>query len=103
MDVVFFERRERAPAADFIEAEMNAGNRVVLASFERTIDHVSTVGTAAGMPHTRIIDRVNRIWELRFGVCRVAYIVEGDRMVLLSGWRKKSQKLDDREAATAAR
>lgn len=103
VEVIFFERRGEAPAADHLRVEFEAGHHGVLGSFERAIDHVTAVGTTAGMPHTRIIDRENRIWELRFGASRIAYIIEGESMVLLNGWRKKSQKLDAREAAKAAR
>ncbi len=103
MDAVYFERRGKAPVESYVESLLKTGQRSAIASFEHTLETVLAFGVEVGMPHTRIIDRTKRIYELRFGDHRVAYIVEGDVLVLLHGWPKKSRKLDAQEAATAAR
>lgn len=50
-----------------------------------------------------MINRRERIWELRFGPHRMAYIVEEGLLILLTGWRKQSRQLDRQEAERAAR
>ena len=55
------------------------------------------------MPHDRIIDRRERLYELRFGNHRCAYAEVRGVVVLLHAWRKQTQKLDQREEATALR
>lgn len=103
MKVIYYERRGKAPVAEYLATVYESGQESVVASFEHVLRLVMELGTSAGMPTTRIIDRRRRIWELRFAGHRVAYIVEDGTLVLLHGWPKKSQKLDALEAATAAR
>ena len=54
-------------------------------------------GRGLGRPPRRVIDRDARLDELRFGNHRIAMAENGGEIVLLNGWRKKSQKLDRQE------
>lgn len=103
MEEVFYERRGKAPVAEYVERAIRNGDKAMAASFRHALSVVLEEGTATGLPHCRIVDKNARLWELRFGPHRVAFIVEGEQMILLSGWRKQSQRLDDREVAQAIR
>ncbi|MCC6237615.1 MAG: type II toxin-antitoxin system RelE/ParE family toxin [Dehalococcoidia bacterium] len=104
MDVVYYEdRRGHAPVEEYVEAIVAAGEGIALARFRRGLELLAEFGQAVGMPHTRMIDRTARLYELRFGDHRVAYISHAGAIVLLHGWRKRSQRLDEQEAARARR
>ena len=53
------------------------------------------------MPESRLIDPETRIFELRPGPHRIAYVEQRGVLVLLHAWRKRSQGLDRRELARA--
>lgn len=73
------------------------------ASIERYIDLLESKGERLQYPFASLIDRGDRIFELRPGSHRVAYAMHDGQYVLLHAWRKKTQKLDEREAAQARR
>ena len=70
-----------------------AGERSVVATFDRLLDLMESEGVPLGMPHDRIINRRERLWELRFGDHRCAYAEVDGLVVLLHAWRKRTQKL----------
>lgn len=53
------------------------------------------------MPYARMIDRDDRIRELRPGAHRLAYVLREDVGILLHAWRKTSQALDLQELRIA--
>ncbi len=55
------------------------------------------------MPYARIIDRRERIYELRPRAHRIAYAEHGGAIYLLHAWRKQTRGLDPQEADTARR
>lgn len=104
MDVVFYEdRRGRQPARDYLLAVYRAGERSVIASFEHGHDLLEQFGAAVAMPNARMINRRERLFELRFGAHRIAYLEHAGRVVLLHGWRKQTRKLDAAEEERALR
>ena len=74
-----------------------------MAAFERLLRLLSEHGPALGMPMARLINRGARLYELRFGDHRCAYVEDGGAIVLLHAWRKRTQKLDTREEQRALR
>lgn len=92
-----------SPVEDYVVARVAAGDRVLLATFERAVDMLEQHGPSLGMPHARLIDPRDRMYELRLGAHRIAYVVREGEIVLLHAWRKRSRKLDDREAEQARR
>lgn len=101
--VVFYEDHRGCPVAEYLAALGRAGETSALATFERRADLLAEHGVALGLPYSRIIDRQNRLFELRFGDHRAAYCERGEEIVLLNAWRKRSQKLDQRAANRARR
>jgi len=102
MEVVFYEdRRGRKPAQQYLDGLEAAGELSMMAAFVRGAELLEEFGPAVRMPNARIINRRDRIYELRFGDHRIAYVEHGGCIVLLHGWRKRGQKLDTREEARA--
>jgi phage-related protein len=87
----------------YIDALAAAGERSTVATFDRLLDLIESEGAPLGMPHDRIINRRERLWELRFGDHRCAYAEVDGVVVLLHAWRKRTRKLDTKEEATAIR
>lgn len=101
--MLYADRRGGKPVADYIRAVAAAGDASGAANSARTVGLLERLGPALGMPHSRIINRRERLYEIRFGDHRVAYIAHEGEIVLLHGWRKRSQRLDARAEATALR
>jgi phage-related protein len=100
-EIVFFvDGRGREPVLEYIR-QLGRVRPVEAAAIERYIDRLADKGDRLGMPMARLIDRENRLFELRPGAHRVAYARAGDHYVLLHAWRKTSQKLDRQEAGIA--
>lgn len=93
--------RGREPVREYIEAIAAAGERSQVAAFRRRLGMLSEHGPALGMPISRLINPRQRLYELRFGDHRCAYVEDGDAIVLLHAWRKRTQKLDVREERRA--
>ena len=85
------------PVSDYLDSLERNGEGVALGTFEHAVRLLAEFGVATGMPHVRMIHRKPRVWEIRFGDHRVGFVQEDDTIVLLRGWRKRSQKLDRRE------
>ena len=95
------DRRGREPVREYIEAIAAAGERSQVAAFRRLLGLLSEHGPALGMPMARLINRRERLYELRFGDHRCAYVEDGQAIVLLHAWRKQTQNLDVREERRA--
>jgi phage-related protein len=97
------DQAHREPVRDYIDGLRRAGDRSGAAGLERAARLLALHGPALRMPHARIIDRERRIYELRAGDHRAAYVQREGRFVLLHAWRKRTQRLDTREADRARR
>jgi phage-related protein len=93
----------REPVSDYLEALRRSGEKRGIAACEHALEMLEEHGPLLGMPRSRIIDRKGRIYELRAGDHRIAYVQRGQRFVMLHAWRKRSQRLDAREAERASR
>ena len=93
--------RGEEPVADYIDAIADAGETARAAAFFRLVGLLEEHGAALGMPHSRLINRRERLYELRFGPHRVAYAEVNGKIVLLNAWRKRTQRLDRRAEARA--
>ena len=91
------------PVAEYLEELARSGQVGTVVAYRRARDLLERTGPLLGLPHSRLIDRRRRVYELRFGAHRVAYAFVGNDIVLLHAWRKHGQKLDVRELATALR
>jgi phage-related protein len=97
---LYCDARGKEPVLDYI-ASVGRVRAAEAASIERYIDLLEEKGDRLGLPFARMIDGHARLHELRPGAHRVAYGRHGGAYVLLHAWRKKSQKLDQKEANTA--
>lgn len=95
--IIYSNRRGKEQVSDYLRAVSRSGDGKALGQFGRVVELVEAEGIAIGLPHSRIIDRAGRLYELRFGNHRIAMAEHGGEIVLLNGWRKKSQKLDRQE------
>jgi phage-related protein len=100
-EIRFFRDRDGEVVREYFLAAVRAGDRASADALERTLILLSAEGTALRMPHARMIDRGERLFELRVRHHRVAFIEHQGEVVLLHAWRKRSQKLDTREASIA--
>lgn len=100
--VLYADLRGHEPVYEYI-ARLARSRAAEAASIERYIDLLEEKGERLQFPFATLIDRDERIFELRPGSHRVAYAMHGGEYVLLHAWRKRTQKLDEREAATARR
>ena len=77
--------RGREPVREYVSALRDAGEKAQVAVFERLLRLLAAQGPAIGMPMARLINRRERLYELRFGDHRCAYAQAGDAIVLLHG------------------
>ncbi|MSP21695.1 MAG: hypothetical protein EXR66_01505 [Dehalococcoidia bacterium] len=101
--VQFRDRAGREPVTGYFERLAREGFPTVTTSYTCALVRLADVGPALGMPYAKMIDSRARLYELRIGAHRSAYAVIDGEIVLLHVWRKRSQKLDDREVAIALR
>ena len=99
----FADGRGREPVREYVEALRRGGEYGAVASFRHLLELIEAEGAPLGMPQDRMIDRSERVWELRFGNHRCAYAIVDGGAVLLHAWRKQTRRLDARAAATALR
>jgi len=109
------ERKTNAPVLTVVFYRTDAGNEPVrewlktLKAEDRRIvgEDIKTAqfGWPLGMPLIKKLER--GIWEVRstlpYGIARVLFTVDGDVMVLLHGFVKKTQKTPLQDLATARR
>lgn len=99
----FADGRGREPVREYVETLRSSGDVGAVASFRHLLELIEAEGAPLGMPQDRIIDRVERVWELRSGSHRCAYAITGGGVLLLHAWRKRGRRLDARAAAAAVR
>ena len=93
--------RGREPVRKYVEALAAAGEGSQVAAFERLLRLLAAHGPAIGMPMVRLIHRQARLYELRFGDHRCAFVEDGGAIVLLHAWRKRTRKLAAHERKLA--
>ncbi len=101
MEIEFYDKDGSAPVREYMETLQRTGNNADVARILRFLELIESFGSNPRSPYSRIIDRTNRIFELRPGDHRIAYAIHDGRVVLLHAWRKQTQKLDEAEAAIA--
>ena len=102
MDVEFWaDARGQEPVREYIDAIEAAGEGSQVLTFRRLLGQLEEHGPDLRMPRSRMINRRDRLYELRFGDHRCAYAEDGDSIVLLHAWRKRTQRLDAREERRA--
>ena len=90
--------RGHSPAWEFLQQLPGVERAKLLA----VIDLLQEFGVSLRFPHTRLIEK--GLWELRAGPGRLFYVaLVGRRLVILHGYRKKSQKAPRREIEAALR
>ncbi|WP_299408282.1 type II toxin-antitoxin system RelE/ParE family toxin [Acaryochloris sp. IP29b_bin.148] len=92
--------------SEAIESEVLALPAGLLARYLRLTDLMLEFGPNLGMPHTRSMG--DRLFELRVkskeGIARVFYCtLVGEKIVMLHGFVKKTQKTPNRELQIARR
>ena len=93
--------RGREPVRKYVEALATTGEGSQAMAFEWLLRLLATHGPAIGMPMVRLIHRRARLYELRFGDHRCAFVEDGGVIVLLHAWRKRTRKLAAREKERA--
>ncbi len=99
--IIYDDRRGREQVVDYIDAATAAGQKSTAATFRRMVELLADEGISLGMPLSRIINRAERLYELRFGGHRIGMAMHRGEIVLLHGWRKRTRRLDAREEARA--
>jgi phage-related protein len=101
MRVVYYSGpRGEQPVTEYLAMLTSQGDAAVTA-YRRRAEMLAEQGPALAMPFARLVDPRMRLYELRFGDHRIAYAAVGEEIVLLHAWRKRSQRLDEREATRA--
>lgn len=106
VEIAYFSDDDGAEAVrDYMRALIADGRVAEAATIARTIIALETASPQElqTLRLARLIDRRDRIWELRPGDHRVAFAVVDDVFVLLHAWRKTTAKLDRRELHRARR
>lgn len=99
--VNYADARGREPVDDYIVRLFRAGEKSAAATIARYVELLEEHGVGLPMPFARIIDREQRLYELRPGDHRIAYAEHGAAIVLLHAWRKQTRTLDRRQANRA--
>ena len=90
---------------DKVEAELNTFPADMRARFTRIVELIESFGLQnVGMPHVRHLK--DKLWEIRTkgrdGIGRALYVtIEGERVIVLRAFIKKSQKTPVREIRLA--
>lgn len=105
-NVVFYkDRRGREPVTEYLVSlfENNSKNNVIKREkIQEYIDILKLKGTHAGMPFVRHLK--GEIWELRPLKDRILFFAyDGNDIILLSHFKKKTQKTPKREIKKAER
>lgn len=87
--------------AEYIDALGRHGDHSGRAVILRELRLLADEGPILGLPHEVLIDPRNGIRELRPGNHRIAFAVVSGEIVILHAWRKRTRKLDEREARRA--
>ena len=106
VEVSYFEDDDGSePVRDYIDAVEAAGDDAAVAAIFRDLHLLETTEARhlANLGIAELIDRANRIWELKPGAHRVAYVMIDGVIVVWHAWRKTGQKLSKRNLKTAQR
>ncbi len=86
------------PVEEYIASLDRNGRGNDAARMLDAIELLADIGMAGaqelGTRFSRIIDRRLRIWELRIGGQRIAYVPVAGELILLHAWKKSTQRLD---------
>ena len=96
--VILFEQGNQKP----IEAFIYSLSKQTFAKILRLLDCLENYGPQLGMPHTKRI--TSRIYELRIKTpesVRLLYWPVGDQIFILHGFKKKKQKIPNKEIEIA--
>ncbi|ACX52462.1 protein of unknown function DUF891 [Ammonifex degensii KC4] len=101
-EIIFYETPSgRCPVADYI-AGLDARTQAKVA---RALDLLEEHGPAIGMPHVRRLEGTEGIFELRvpFGgqAHRLLFFLDGEKIVVVHAFTKKSSKTPKNEIQTA--
>ena len=99
--VYYKDARGREPVLEYIDALGRQGEHTGRAVVLRELQLLAAQGPILGLPHEVLIVPRSGIRELRPGNHRIAYAVFDGEIVILHAWRKRTQKLDAREARRA--
>lgn len=97
----YIDHRGREPVREYIIAVERNGEMTGLAVIRRELETLAREGPILGFPHETVILPKLDIRELRPGDHRIAYVANGDEIILLHAWRKRTQKLDAQERRRA--
>ena len=97
--ILFYEdHRGKSPPLEYINS-LPPRDKVKVFNILRLLEEF---GTALARPHARHIE--GKLWELRPGDNRLFYCLhEGNRFVILHGFRKKTMQTPEKEIQTALR
>ena len=99
--VYYRDSRGREPVREYIDAIERHGDHTALAVIRRELQVLATEGPILGFPHEVLIVPKSGIRELRPGDHRIAYALFDGEIVILHAWRKRTRKLDERQARRA--
>jgi phage-related protein len=94
--------RGHCPVCDFInmlEKDNSKEAKTTLKKILYQFKRIENKGTRAGSGITKYIR--GDIWELRPGKYRILYVVEGNQIILLSWFRKETNKTPENEIQKA--
>ena len=89
----------REPVREWLKEGLSRDDRKIVGADLKTVEYRWPLG----MPKVRKLEP--GLWEVRsritYGIARVIFTVDGDRMVLLHGFVKKSQRIPAVDLSTA--
>ena len=96
--IIYYVENNRSPVVEFIQNQ----NPKEQAKILREIDLLEEFGLFLGMPHIRKMKSTKSIWELRIkhssNIFRIFFFtIKDSKLVLLHGFRKKSNKTPKKE------
>ena len=96
--IIYYFENNKSPVVEFIQNQ----NPKEQAKILREIDLLEEFGLFLGMPHIRKMKSTKSIWELRIkhssNIFRIFFFtIKDSKLVLLHGFRKKSNKTPKKE------
>ena len=93
--------RGESPVEAYISKLVQDGRSADAANILHVIDLLAEMGGLLGAPYSRMVDREARLYELRAGSHRIAYVRHEDGYLLLHARRKRTRRADERELSRA--
>lgn len=98
-NIILFEKNNKCPVADFLDKLIEK----ISSKIHRNIELLEKYGTYIGEPFVKHIEK--DIWELRTDFSnirtRIFFIVNGETIILLHGFIKKTNKAPKKEIEIA--